>query len=40
MKPPFQVEVAVYPTFAPADFGAYDKRQLGVQTQFGFAPGR
>jgi hypothetical protein len=40
VTPPFQVEVAVYPTFAPADFGAYDKRQLGVQTQFGFAPGR
>jgi dolichyl-phosphate-mannose-protein mannosyltransferase len=36
VTPPFQVELAVYPTFAPADFGAYDRRQLGVQTQFSF----
>jgi hypothetical protein len=39
-KPPFQVELAVYPTFAPSDFGGYDNRQLGVQTQFSFAPGK
>jgi hypothetical protein len=40
VTPPFQVELDVYPTFAPSDFGGFDNRQLGVQTQFTFAPGR
>ena len=36
LTPPFQVELATYPTFAPADFGGYDNRQLGVQADFQF----
>ncbi len=33
--PPFRVAVTVEPTFSPAQFGAADSRQLGVQVAFG-----
>jgi hypothetical protein len=32
--PPFRVEVTVSPTFSPGEFGASDRRQLGVQTSY------
>jgi hypothetical protein len=32
--PPFRIEVAVSPTFSPAQFGQPDARQLGVQLSF------
>jgi hypothetical protein len=36
---PFRIEVAVSPTFSPAEFGQPDTRQLGVQLSFAPAPG-
>jgi len=35
---PFRVEIAVSPTFSPAEFGEGDGRQLGVQVAFAFKP--
>jgi hypothetical protein len=36
---PFQVVVAVDPTFSPAEFGAADERRLGAQLRFAYRPG-
>jgi hypothetical protein len=36
-RPPFRIEVHVDPTFAPAQFGLGDTRQLGGQLVFSFA---
>jgi hypothetical protein len=35
---PFRVEIAVSPTFSPAELGESDNRQLGVQVAFAFEP--
>jgi len=37
--PPFEVKVAIGPTFSPADFGGTDRRQLGAQLAFDYRPG-
>lgn len=38
--PPFQIAITVQPTFAPAEFGAGDARQLGAQITFTYRPGK
>lgn len=37
--PPFQIAMTIQPTFAPAEFGATDSRQLGAQITFTYQPG-
>jgi hypothetical protein len=39
-KPPFRAEVAISPTFSPADYGESDRRELGAQVNFGFSQQR
>jgi hypothetical protein len=39
-SPPTRIEVRVAPTFAPADFGGSDRRQLGAQVSFAFVATR
>jgi hypothetical protein len=36
--PPFEVKVAIGPTFSPADYGGTDQRQLGAQLAFDYRP--
>ena len=38
--PPFQIAMTIQPTFAPAEFGATDSRQLGAQITFTYRPGK
>jgi hypothetical protein len=38
--PPFQIAMTIQPTFAPAEFGATDTRQLGAQISFTYHPGK
>ena len=38
--PPVRVETTVDPTFSPTDFGEGDLRQLGVQVNYEYVPGR
>ncbi len=37
--PPFDVKVAIGPTFSPADYGSTDDRNLGAQLAFDYRPG-
>jgi hypothetical protein len=38
--PPFEVKVAIGPTFSPADYGLVDGRQLGAKLTFDYRPSR
>jgi hypothetical protein len=37
--PPFEVKVAIGPTFSPSDYGQSDPRNLGAQLTFDYRPG-
>lgn len=37
--PPFEVKVAIGPTFSPVDYGGADNRELGAQLWFDYRPG-
>jgi hypothetical protein len=37
--PPFEIKVAVGPTFSPSEYGQPDTRQLGAQLTFAYRPG-